>query len=58
MKHILEQKTASNERFGKKHIKNLKDTLAEKKNNGLCPEYSNMIVSLFNSDHLNNEQNK
>jgi|DEB19_MinimDraft_2_1074335.scaffolds.fasta_scaffold522102_2 hypothetical protein len=48
----------ANERTAKKHIRNLKETLAEKKNNGLCAEYSNMMVSLFNSDHLNNEQNK
>jgi hypothetical protein len=58
MKQKLEAKMISNERKAKRHIKTLKESLAEKKNNGLCAEYSNMVVSLFNSDHLNNEQNK
>lgn len=55
MKKKLESKMIANEKKAKKHIQTLKESLAEKKNNGGCAEYSNMVVSIFNSDHLASE---
>lgn len=56
LKKALEAKQIANDKKAKKHIKVLKESLSEKKNNGGCAEYSNMTVSIFNSEHLNNEQ--
>ena len=37
----------------------LEQSKNEKVNNGGCAEYANMITSIFNSEHLNNDhQNK
>lgn len=55
LKASLDHQMVLNERMAKKHIKTLKQSLAEKKNNGGCAEYANMQVSIFNSEHLNNE---
>ena len=38
----------------KKHIDGLKESKAEKLQNGGFMEYANLVVSIFNSDHLNN----
>jgi DNA repair exonuclease SbcCD ATPase subunit len=58
LKKQLEMKNMANEKKCKTHIQTLKASLAEKKNNGGCAEYSNMTVSIFNSEHLNNEAKK
>ena len=55
LKASLDHQMVLNERKAKRHIKTLKESLAEKKNNGGCAEYANMLVSIFNSEHLNNE---
>ena len=51
----LDMKGTANDKKCKMHNRVLKESLNEKKNNGGCAEYSNMIVSIFNSEHMNNE---
>ncbi len=58
LKEQIRAKVLEQERMTKQHLQTLKSTLAEKKNNGGCAEYSNMTVSIFNSEHLNNEAKK
>lgn len=52
---MLSKMGADNDKKTKQHIRVLKESLNEKKNNGGCAEYSNMTVSIFNSEHMNNE---
>lgn len=46
-----------NERAAKNHIKTLKLSKKEKLENGGYSEYANMLVSIFNSEHVNNIEN-
>jgi hypothetical protein len=51
----VKTKGIAQDRKTKQHVKVLKESFNEKKNNGGCAEYSNMTVSIFNSEHMNNE---
>ena len=50
----LKQKLLENERAAQEHIKTLKQSKKEKLENGGYSEYANMLVSIFNSEHVNN----
>ena len=55
----MKARLAKNEKQAKDFIMGLKQSSKEKLNNGGYAEYSNMITSIFNSEHLNNDhQNK
>ncbi len=43
-----------NEKMAAKHIETLKLSKKEKLENGGYSEYANMLVSIFNSEHVNN----
>lgn len=43
-----------NEKAAAKHIETLKQSKKEKLENGGYSEYANMLVSIFNSEHVNN----
>ena len=51
----MKQRLAKNEKQAKDFIKGLKQSNKEKQQNGGYAEYSNMITSIFNSEHLNND---
>jgi hypothetical protein len=53
----LKQKLLENERAAQKHIETLKLSKKEKIENGGYSEYANMLVSIFNSEHVNNQDN-
>ena len=53
----LKAKLAENERAAQKHIETLKQSKKEKIENGGYSEYANMLVSIFNSEHVNNMEN-
>jgi hypothetical protein len=43
-----------NEKAAARHIEVLKNSKKEKLENGGYSEYANMLVSIFNSEHVNN----
>lgn len=51
----MKLRLAKNEKQAKDFIKGLKQSSKEKLQNGGYAEYSNMITSIFNSEHLNND---
>ena len=53
----LKQKLLENERAAQKHIETLKQSKKEKLENGGYSEYANMLVSIFNSEHVKNMEN-
>jgi len=53
----IKQKMLENERAAAKHIETLKQSKKEKLENGGYSEYANMLVSIFNSEHVNNAEN-
>lgn len=46
-----------NEKAAAAHIATLKKSKMEKLENGGYSEYANMLVSIFNSEHVNNTDN-
>ena len=53
----IKQKMLENEKAAAKHIETLKQSKKEKLENGGYSEYANMLVSIFNSEHVNNGEN-
>ena len=54
----IKQKMMENEKAAAKHIETLKQSKKEKLENGGYSEYANMLVSIFNSEHVNNQENR
>jgi len=51
---VIAEKVRENEKAAAKHIETLKQSKKEKLENGGYSEYANMLVSIFNSEHVNN----
>ncbi|CDW78191.1 UNKNOWN [Stylonychia lemnae] len=51
---VIAEKMRENEKAAAKHIETLKQSKKEKLENGGYSEYANMLVSIFNSEHVNN----
>lgn len=51
---VISEKMRENEKAAAKHIETLKQSKKEKLENGGYSEYANMLVSIFNSEHVNN----
>ena len=51
---VINDKMRENEKAAAKHIETLKQTRKEKLESGQYSEYANMLVSIFNSEHVNN----
>lgn len=51
---VIADKMRENEKAAAKHIETLKQSKKEKLENGGYSEYANMLVSIFNSEHVNN----
>lgn len=52
---VIAEKMRENEKAAAKHIETLKQSKKEKLENGGYSEYANMLVSIFNSEHVNNQ---
>jgi hypothetical protein len=52
--NVIAEKMRENEKAAAKHIETLKQSKKEKLENGGYSEYANMLVSIFNSEHVNN----
>ena len=50
----IAEKVRENEKAAAKHIQTLQQSKKDKLENGGYSEYANMIVSIFNSEHVNN----
>ena len=50
----ISEKVRENEKAAAKHIQTLQQSKKDKLENGGYSEYANMIVSIFNSEHVNN----
>lgn len=50
----ISDKVRENEKAAAKHIQTLQQSKKDKLENGGYSEYANMIVSIFNSEHVNN----
>lgn len=50
----INKKISENKKQALRHIETLQEGMNEKLNNGMYNEYANMVVSIFNSEHLNN----
>lgn len=51
----ITDKIRKNEIAAKQHIETIKQSKKEKQENGGYSEYANMLVSVFNSEHVNNQ---
>lgn len=51
----MKARLTKNEKQAKDFMKGLKQSSKEKLQNGGYAEYANMITSIFNSEHLNND---
>lgn len=54
---VIKEKMLENERAAARHIEVLKQSKKDKLENGGYSEYANMLVSIFNSEHVNNMDN-
>jgi len=54
----IKAKMVENEKAAALHIGTLKKSKQEKIENGGYSEYANMLVSIFNSEHVNNMNNQ
>jgi hypothetical protein len=53
----IKQKMLQNQRAATEHIETLQESKKDKLENGGYSEYANMLVSIFNSEHVNNMEN-
>ena len=54
----IAEKVRENEKAAARHIQTLQQSKKDKLENGGYSEYANMIVSIFNAEHVNNLADK